>query len=151
MLSDYWYAFQLELFPRLESKFGPMGERYELFVVVLELVRVEALLFDLPEPDFYLPFAKTPSTLPVLLNQDELTRLFSAATNRKHRALLITAYAAGLRASEFGRLQISDIDSQRMLLRVEQGKGNKDRYAPLSPRLLEELREYWRAGTAGEL
>ncbi len=101
------------------------------------------ITLGLPEPHFYLPFAKTPSTLPVLLNQDELVRLFSVTINRKHRALLMTAYAAGLRASELGRLQISDIDSQRMCLRVDQGKGNKDRYVPLSPRLLDELREYW--------
>ena len=65
-------------------------------------------------------------------------------TNRKHRAWLMTAYAAGLRASELGRLRINDIDSQRMCLRIDQGKANKDRYVPLSPRLLEELREYWR-------
>ena len=71
-------------------------------------------------------------------------RLFSVTTNLKHRALLMTAYAAGLRASELGRLKISDIDSQRMCVRVDQGKGNKDRYVPLSPRLLEELRAYWR-------
>ena len=71
-------------------------------------------------------------------------RLFTVTTNRKHRALLMTAYAAGLRASELGRLQLSDIDSERMCLRVDQGKGNKDRYVPLSPRLLEGLREYWR-------
>ncbi len=98
----------------------------------------------LPAPHFFLPGAKTPSILPELLNHDELVRLFSVTTNLKHRALLMTAYAAGLRASELGRLKISDIDSQRMSVRVDQGKGNKDRYVPLSPRLLEELREYWR-------
>ena len=102
------------------------------------------ITLGLPDPHFYVPGAKTPSTLPVLLNNEELVRLFSVTTNRKHRALLMTAYAAGLRASELGRLQVSDIDSQRMCLRVDQGKGNKDRYVPLSPRLLEELREYWR-------
>ena len=102
------------------------------------------ITLGLPEPHFYLPGAKTPSILPELLNHDELVRLFSVTTNLKHRALLMTAYAAGLRASELGRLKISDIDSQRMCLRVDQGKGNKDRYVPLSPRLLEELREYWR-------
>ena len=102
------------------------------------------ITLGLPEPHFYLPGAKTPSTLPELLNHDELVRMFSVTTNRKHRALLMTAYAAGLRASELGRLKIGDIDSQRMCVRVDQGKGNKDRYVPLSPRLLEELREYWR-------
>ena len=71
-------------------------------------------------------------------------QLFTVTTNLKHRAVLMTAYAAGLRASELGRLQLSDVDSARMCLRVDQGKGNKDRYVPLSPRLLEQLREYWR-------
>ena len=98
------------------------------------------ITLGLPDPHFYLPGAKTPSILPELLNHDELVRLFSVTTNLKHRALLMTAYAAGLRASELGRLKISDIDSQRMSVRVDQGKGNKDRYVPLSPRLLE----YWR-------
>ena len=101
------------------------------------------ITLGLPEPHFYLPGAKTPSTLPELLNHDELVRLFNVTANLKHRALLMTAYAAGLRASELGRLQVSDIDSQRMCLRVDQGKGNKDRYVPLSPRLLDELRGYW--------
>ena len=101
------------------------------------------ITLGLPEPHFYLPGAKTPSTLPELLNHDELVRLFSVTINRKHRALLMTAYAAGLRASELGRLRTRDIDSQRMCLRIDQGKGNKDRYVPLSPRLLEQLREYW--------
>ena len=97
-----------------------------------------------PDPHFYVPGAKVPSTLPQILNHQELVRLFTVTTNRKHRAVLMTAYAAGLRASELGRLKVADIDSVRMSLRVEQGKGNKDRYVPLSPRLLEQLREYWR-------
>ena len=79
----------------------------------------------------------TPSTLPQILNRDELVCLFTVTTNVKHRAVLMTAYAAGLRAGELGRLQVSDIDSARMCLRVDQGKGNKDRYVSLSPRLLE--------------
>lgn len=97
-----------------------------------------------PEPHFYLPGAKEPSKLPEVLSHDELVRLFTVATNRKHRALLMTTYAAGLRASEVTRLKVTDIDSGRMCIRVEQGKGAKDRYLPLSPRLLVELREYWR-------
>ena len=97
-----------------------------------------------PDPHFYVPGARVPTVLPQVLNRDELVRLFTVTTNLKHRAVLMTAYAAGLRASELGRLQLSDIDSARMCLRVDQGKGNKDRYVPLSPRLLELLREYWR-------
>ena len=97
-----------------------------------------------PDPHFFVPGAKTPSTLPQILNNDELVRLFTVTTDLRHRAVLMTAYAAGLRASELGRLQLTDVDSARMCLRVDQGKGNKDRYVPLSPRLLEQLREYWR-------
>ena len=102
------------------------------------------ITLGMPDPYFYLPGAKTPSTLPEILNHDELVWLFTVTTNPKHRSVLMTAYAAGLRASELGRLRLSDIDSQRMCLRIDQGKGNKDRYVPLSPRLLEQLREYWR-------
>ena len=101
------------------------------------------ITLGLPDPHFYVPGAKVPSTLPQILNHDELVRLFTVTTDLKHRAVLMTAYAAGLRASELGRLQVSDIDSARMCLRVDQGKGSKDRYIPLSPRLLEHLREYW--------
>ena len=102
------------------------------------------ITLGVPDPHFYVPGAKTPSTLPEILNHEELVRLFTVTTNPKHRSVLMTAYAAGLRASELGRLRVSDIDSKRMCLRVDQGKGNKDRYVPLSPRLLEQLREYWR-------
>ena len=76
------------------------------------------ITLGLPDPHFYLPGAKTPSTLPQILNRDELVRLFTVTTNRKHRALLMTAYAAGLRASELVRLQLSDIDSERMCLKL---------------------------------
>jgi site-specific recombinase XerD len=97
-----------------------------------------------PDTDFYLPGAKEPSKLPYILSRDELVRLFTVSTNPKHRTLLMTTYAAGLRASEVGRLRVADIDSERMCLRIDQGKGNKDRYVPLSRRLLEQLRIYWR-------
>ena len=97
----------------------------------------------LPDPHLYVPGAKQPSKLPEILNHDELARLFTVASNPKHRALLMTAYGVGLRASELTRLRVRDIDSGRMALRVDQGKGNKDRYVPLSPQLLEHLRAYW--------
>jgi site-specific recombinase XerD len=88
--------------------------------------------------------ARQPHTVPVVLSGDELVRLFAAIANLKHRTILITAYAAGLRVSEVCRLGVEDIDSQRMVIRVRQGKGQKDRYVMLSPRLLEILRDYCR-------
>ncbi len=98
-----------------------------------------------PDPNLYVPGAKEPSTLPQILSHDELIRLFTVTTNPKHRALFMTAYAAGPRASELVRLKVADIDSGRMTLRIQQGKGHKDRDVPLSPRLLQVLREYWRS------
>ena len=102
------------------------------------------ITLGIPDPHFYVPGAKQPKRLPEILNREEIVRLLSLTVNRKHRALLMTAYAAGLRCSELINLQAADIDSGRMIIRVDQGKGNKDRYVPLSPRLLEELRNYWR-------
>ena len=80
-----------------------------------------------PDPHFYVPGAKTPSVLPEILCHDELVRLFTVTRNVKHLAVLMTAYAAGLRVSEICHLQVTDIDSGRMCLRVDQGKGGKDR------------------------
>jgi integrase/recombinase XerD len=88
---------------------------------------------------------KQPRSLPVVLGPDELARFFAAIKNLKHRALLMTAYAAGLRVSEVTRLRVADIDSSRMVIRVRHGKGQKERYVMLSPRLLEVLRAYWKA------
>jgi site-specific recombinase XerD len=93
---------------------------------------------------------KQPRSLPVVLGPDELARFFAAIKNLKHRALLMTAYAAGLRVSEVTRLCVADIDSARMVIRVRHGKGQKDRYVMLSPRLLEVLRAYWKAVRPGD-
>jgi site-specific recombinase XerD len=89
-----------------------------------------------------------PRTLPVVLSREEVARLIVAAPNLKYQTALSIAYGTGLRASEVIGLKVSDIDSQRMMLRVEQGKGDKDRYAMLSPVLLERLRSWWRVAHA---
>lgn len=89
-----------------------------------------------------------PRKLPVILSPDEVKRLIAAAGNLKHQTALALAYAAGLRVSEVVSLKVTDIDSQRMALGVEQGKGQKDRYAMLSPVLLERLRVWWRVARA---
>ncbi|HEY4082710.1 MAG TPA: tyrosine-type recombinase/integrase [Burkholderiaceae bacterium] len=91
---------------------------------------------------------RVPHTLPVVLSRDEVARLIAAAPNLKSQVALSIAYGTGLRVSEVIALKVSDIDSKRMTLRVEQGKGRKDRYAMLSPLLLERLRAWWRLARA---
>ena len=87
---------------------------------------------------------KRSGSLPEPLSREEVARLLDAAEHQKHRVLMMTAYSAGLRVSELVRLKPQDIHSDRMLIRVNQGKGRKDRYTLLSQRLLDELRAYWR-------
>ena len=89
-----------------------------------------------------------PRTLPVILSREEVSRLIAAAGNLKHQTALSVAYGAGLRASEVVALKVGDIDSERMTLRVERGKGSKDRYAMLPPVLLERMRVWWRVARA---
>jgi len=89
-----------------------------------------------------------PRKLPVILSTDEVKRLLKATLSLKYKAALSTAYGAGLRASEVTHLRVADIDSQRMVIHVEQGKGSKDRNAMLSPALLALLRQWWRAAQA---
>lgn len=95
------------------------------------------------EAEFCLPRPKVPSRLPEILSREEVVALLDKTTNLKHRALLMTTYAGGLRVSEVCQLKVADIDSQRMTIRIVQGKGAKDRYTVLSPKLLTELRRYW--------
>jgi site-specific recombinase XerD len=97
-----------------------------------------------PAPTFTIPGPKQPKTLPEILSPAEVRRLLESTATRKERAVLATTYAAGLRVSEVVRLQLHHIDADRMSLRVAQGKGGKDRDTLLSPRLLAELRAYWR-------
>ena len=91
---------------------------------------------------------RVPRTLPVILSREEVARLIAAAPSLKYQAALSVAYGAGLRASEVVGLKVADIDGERKTLRVEQGKGRKDRYALLAPVLLERLRTWWRVAHA---
>ena len=97
------------------------------------------------ETQFDIPRARQPQKLPQILSREEIVALIENTANLKHRAILMTAYGAGLRLNEICHLKVTDIDSDRMMIRVEQGKGAKDRYTLLSPRLLKELRRYWGA------
>ncbi|WP_027233621.1 tyrosine-type recombinase/integrase [Leisingera caerulea] len=95
-------------------------------------------------PEEALPLPKKPQKLPIILSPGEVQHFLNCVFNVKHHAILTTCYAAGLRISEAVHLKAADIDSQRMVVRVEQGKGRKDRYVMLSPKLLEILRNYWK-------
>jgi integrase/recombinase XerD len=94
----------------------------------------------------HLPFGKKPKRLPVILGREEVVRLLVAIPDLNHRIMLMTAYSAGLRVSEVARLRVEDIDRQRMLIRVREGKGRKDRYVPLSTTLVEVLSGYAKVG-----
>ena len=99
---------------------------------------------DRPEMARHLTFVREPRKMPVVLSPEEVARLLEAAPGPKYKAALSAAFAAGLRVSEVVSLKVSDIHSERMLLRIEQGKGRKDRFAMLSPELLELLRDWYR-------
>jgi site-specific recombinase XerD len=101
---------------------------------------------DRPDLSRRLVLVRQPRKLPAVLSAEEVGRLLEAAPGPKHKAALGTAYGAGLRVSEVVALKVGDIDSTRMLIRVEQGKGRKDRNAMLSPQLLALLRQWWREG-----
>src|SRR5437773_11764774 len=99
---------------------------------------------DRPEMARHLTFVREPRKMPMVLSPDEIARLLEAAPGPKYKAALSAAYGAGLRVSEVVALKVSDVDSKRMLLRIEQGKGQKDRFAMLSPVLLDLLRDWYR-------
>ena len=91
-----------------------------------------------------LPFPKTPRKLPTVLSPEEVHRMIEGTTNLMHRTLLMVLYGTGVRRTELSLLKVADIDSKRMVVHIRQGKGSRDRDVPLSPKLLEALREYWR-------
>jgi integrase/recombinase XerD len=91
-----------------------------------------------------LPFPKTPRKLPTVLSPEEVRRMIDGTTNLMHRTLLMVLYGTGVRRTELSLLKVADIDSKRMVIHIRQGKGSRDRDVPLSSKLLEALREYWR-------
>jgi integrase/recombinase XerD len=92
----------------------------------------------------HIPFPKSRRRLPTVLSPEEVAQLIDSARNLYHRTLLMTLYSTAMRRAELCRLKVRDIDSQRMMIRIDQGKGSRDRDVPLSPKLLETLRVYWR-------
>jgi site-specific recombinase XerD len=159
-IDSYTYQVDkfLEYFGQAAEELGPAEIReYQLYLIkeknigwssFNQLVCALRFLYRFTIPrDWHvkmIPFGKRPKKLPQVLGQEDATRLIECAKNLKHRTVLLTLYAAGLRLSEATHLKISDIDSQRMQLRVTHGKGSKQRLVPLSPRLLEALRHYWK-------
>jgi site-specific recombinase XerD len=157
------YVQQVSLFARHFNKspelLGPEDIRaYQVYLTDERklapgsvLIAVAALRFlykvslkrDWPFDDV-IPAPKKPQKLPVVLSPEEVLQFLSCVGNTMHRAILTTCYGGGLRISEAVRLKPTDIDSQRMVIRVDQGKGQKDRYVMLSPKLLEILRSWWR-------
>ena len=125
-----------------------LNERHHSAPAVNQFVSAVRFLYqvtlDITWPEKALPRVRVPHRLPVVLSPGEVDAFFHYVGTLRYRAALMTAYGAGLRVAEVVRLKISDIDSARGLLRVEQGKGRKDRYAMLSPRLLKVMRAWWR-------
>jgi len=105
---------------------------------------------EMPWSDDQFPHVRRPHKLPVVLSPEEIVQFFDQVPSLKYRAALMTCYGAGVRTFETVALKVGNIDSKRMLIRVEQGKGRKDRYVMLSPRLLEVLRVWWRAARPAE-
>jgi site-specific recombinase XerD len=131
---------QYELHLLNERKLSPQS--VNTFISSVQFLYTQTL--DVPWDKGCFPRVRVGETLPVVLDKEEVARFFDCVTGLKYRAALMLCYGAGLRIAEAAAVKVSDIDSQRMLIRVEQGKGKKDRYAMLSPRLLTVLRCYWR-------
>jgi site-specific recombinase XerD len=137
---------QYELYLLNERKLA--AETINGFVTAVKFLFQVTL--EMPWSDAVFPRVRRPRTLPVVLSQEEVVQFFDHIPSLKFRAILMACYGAGLRVSEAVALKVSDIDSKRMLIRVEQGKGRKDRYAMLSPPFLEVLRLWCRAARPKE-
>jgi integrase len=147
-----------DYFRKRPDRLGPEHLRqYQLYLlnerklsVGSVIARTSALRFFFirvlrrPCRDIDLVYPKRPERLPVILSEEEVARLIESASTSYHRVILMTLYGTGLRREELCRLRVTDVDSQRMVIHVRQGKGNKDRDVTLSPRLLEVLRAYWK-------
>jgi integrase/recombinase XerD len=129
--------YQAELFQKRKVSAGTVANR----LAALRFFYIKTLkkAWSIAET----PYPKKTHRLPTILSQEEVARLIDAAGTTFHRTLLITLYATGLRCAELTRLKISDVDSKRMVIRVQGGKWRKDRDVMLSPKLLEELRKHW--------
>jgi len=123
-----------------ERKMSPQS--VSCFISAAKFLYTEVL--EMPWDSQHFPRPKIPQRLPVVLTSEEVERFFSAVALMKHRAVLMLCYGSGLRISEAVSLQVADIDSAQMLVRVRQGKGQKDRYSVLSQRMLTVLRQYWK-------
>ena len=158
------YVQQVSLFARYfnqsPERLGPEQIRaYQVYLTNEKKLAIKSILIAISALRFLyrvtlkkdwsfediIPVPKKPQTLPVVLSPEEVIQFLACVVSHKHRAILTACYAAGLRVSEAIALTPPAIDSKRMVLRVEQGKGQKDRYVMLSPRLLEILRDWWRA------
>jgi len=150
-------AFRQHTAARLDRITPAQLRRYHLFLLEERRLAVGTVVTQICALRFFcryvlkrrdvredLPYPKQRLRLPVVLSPDEVQRLIAGAKNLYHRTLLLTLYGAGLRRAESCQLRVCDIDSYRMVLRVEQGKGGRDREIPLSPTLLVALRQYYR-------
>ncbi|HKB39690.1 MAG TPA: site-specific integrase [Gemmataceae bacterium] len=136
--SEHVRAYQLHLLSQKAS-----WSRFNQTVCALRFLY--GVTLRCPDVVEMIPYGKKPKPLPTVLSADEVARLFAAVSSPRDLVILQTAYAAGLRVSEVVRLQVGDIDSQRMTLHIRAAKGRKDRFVPLSAVLLTRLRDYWRA------
>ena len=130
-----------EYFVHLAVKRGLSGASCRLYLNAIRFLYLQVLKW--PRFDVAIPTPKVAQRIPELLSHTEVAAILAACANAKHRMMLATCYGCGLRVSELAALQVRDIDGERRLLRIVQGKGAKDRLVPLGPTLLDQLREYW--------